>query len=848
MSKKSLLFASKALPTDIVPLVCRRHERVIVTNLAVAAFTANRGLFDRFRIECFDHVEILREWRIAISILSADRVIFNRAIQANPPSHLLSYAFGFCRMLFRLIVVAIWIAIAALSICAQEREIRINVTDTAGAAITNASVKIDPKTSAAKVCSSRDDAYYCPVPDNSGFVLTAEARGFQPWRIEVPASSSLVSEYVAVLRVAPIAETVVTVVRSETRISESPESISVLPKQQIGATAAPTLDDALRQIPGFSIFRRSSSRNANPTTQGVSLRGVGASGASRSVVMFDGVPLNDPFGGWVQWNRISPIAVESVEVLRGGASNLYGDAGLSGAVDVRPRTAMEKIAFAAEAFAGSQRTFSGQIFAGSGYKGWFGDISAGHFQTRGFVPVDKDERGLVDSFAGMRSVNLTARIGRRLGETGSVFFRPVYFGESRTNGTPAQINRTHSRQFVAGGDLKQSSTSFDWHVFGGSQIYDQTFSAVSADRSTESLTRLQRSPSQHFGYSGVVSTAFRQNNFIAGIEGGEVRGSSDEVGFANGRSNSLLGAGGRERDLGLFAKDVIRFGSRVVISGGLRLDKWSNFRALSSTTVLSSGLTATSVFSDRDESALSPHAAVLINVTDEFSFHFSASRSFRAPTLNELYRGFRVGSIVTNANASLRAEKAVNVEGGANFRKGSHSFRATAFMIDIDGAVSNVTISSTPSLITRQRQNAGKTRTAGIEIDAEARIGDLELNAGYLLSDPVVKEFPSNPALVGNRIPQVPLHQFTFQTRYPFRGWTVAFQGRASSAQFDDDLNQFRLEPYFQLDAFISKRFRKKIELFAAAENLLNSRYSVGKTPVRTVSSPFNVRAGIRWN
>ena len=192
-------------------------------------------------------------------------------------------------MLFRSIVFAIWIAIAALSICAQPREIRIYVTDTAGAAITNANVKIDPKNSAATVCSYRDDAYYCPVPDNGGFVLAAEARGFQPWRIEVPANSSLVSEHVAVLRVGSVAETVVTIGRTEGRISDSPESISVLPKQQIGATAGPTLDDALRQVPGFSIFRRSSSRNSNPTTQGVSLRGVGASGASRSVVMYDGI-------------------------------------------------------------------------------------------------------------------------------------------------------------------------------------------------------------------------------------------------------------------------------------------------------------------------------------------------------------------------------------------------------------------------------------------------------------------------------------------------------------------------------------------------------------------------------
>ncbi|MBP9110165.1 MAG: TonB-dependent receptor plug domain-containing protein, partial [Pyrinomonadaceae bacterium] len=95
----------------------------------------------------------------------------------------------------------------------------------------------------------------------------------------------------------PIREqVVVTASRSEARIGDTPASIVTLSKREIETSAAPTIDDMLRQTVGFSIFRRSSSRNANPTTQGVSLRGVGSSGASRSLILFDGVPLNDPFG------------------------------------------------------------------------------------------------------------------------------------------------------------------------------------------------------------------------------------------------------------------------------------------------------------------------------------------------------------------------------------------------------------------------------------------------------------------------------------------------------------------------------------------------------------------------
>ena len=127
-------------------------------------------------------------------------------------------------------------------------------------------------------------------------------------------------------------EVIVTSNRTETKIGDTPASVVTFSRREIGTAAAPTIDDVLRQAVGFSILRRSSSRNANPTTQGVSLRGVGSSGASRSLVLFDGVPLNDPFGGWVQWNRVSPISVETVEVVRGGASSLYGDSSLSGAM------------------------------------------------------------------------------------------------------------------------------------------------------------------------------------------------------------------------------------------------------------------------------------------------------------------------------------------------------------------------------------------------------------------------------------------------------------------------------------------------------------------------------------
>jgi outer membrane receptor for Fe3+-dicitrate len=85
--------------------------------------------------------------------------------------------------------------------------------------------------------------------------------------------------------------------------TETPTSVVSLGPQQISQQPGMNLDDRLRQIPGFSPFRRTSSVLRNPTIQGVSLRGIGSTGAIRTLVLWDGVPLNDPFGGWIYWDE-----------------------------------------------------------------------------------------------------------------------------------------------------------------------------------------------------------------------------------------------------------------------------------------------------------------------------------------------------------------------------------------------------------------------------------------------------------------------------------------------------------------------------------------------------------------
>jgi len=254
---------------------------------------------------------------------------------------------------------------------------------------------------------------------------------------------------------------------------------------------------------------------------------------------------------------------------------------------------------------------------------------------------------------------------------------------------------------------------------------------------------------------------------------------------------------------------------------------------------------------DRLETAFSPRVSLLHKLNDNISLMVSGYRAFRAPTLNELYRSFRVGNVLTVANDKLRAERLTGGEAGASFAAFDRKLnvRGTFFWSEIIRPVANVTLSVTPALITRQRQNLGRTRSRGLETEAEARITNtVTISGGYQFLDATVLSFPPNPSLEGLLIPQVPRHMVTFQARYSNpRRLTVSFQGRAGSEQFDDDQNQFRLDPYFTLDAFASRSLGHGVEIFGAFENLTGQRYDIGRTPLRTLGPPLLARVGVRF-
>jgi outer membrane receptor protein involved in Fe transport len=737
---------------------------------------------------------------------------------------------------------------------AQTAALRGVVVDGDGAPVAGAAVTLTVQRSVDVTVVKTDDAgrfEFDGDPRPFGFTLSVVAEGFARFGRVLREGEWDGGELRVVLAPSGFAERVtVTAARTETRLAETAASVVVLGEEELESAAALTSDDVLRQVPGFQLFRRTSSRAANPTAQGVSLRGVGASGASRAVVLYDGVPLNDPFGGWVYWGRVPRAGVGRVEVLRGASSSLYGSGALGGVVQFVPRRAAEtQVRF--ETSYGTQRTADASLYASTLRGGWELSASAQTFGTGGYVLVDGRERGRVDTPAASRNAYGELYVGRSFGRGLHVFARPSYYGESRRNGTPLQFNRTHVRQLAAGSTWGTARAGlFDLRAHASAQVFDQSFTSVAADRAGEALTRLQRVPAQGSGLSFQWSRAAgARHALVAGVDWSEARGASDELVYVAGRPSSLVGAGGRARAAGFYARDALRVTDRLVVTPGARFDRWRNYRARQ-TTRAPAGARAVSTtnFEGRDETAFSPQLSAVFKVSEALSVNATFARAFRAPTLNELYRSFRVGNVVTLADENLRAERLTSGEAGLLYnsaRRGAAA-RANLFWMDVTRPVANVTLSVTPALITRRRANLGRTRSRGFEAEFEQRLGrGWTASAGYLFVDPRVESFPADVTLEGRRLPQVARRQLSFQLRHAGRT-TFAVQGRASSAQFDDDQNLLRLGGYFALDALISRRLGRGVDIFAAAENLTGRRYEVGRTPVLALGPPAFVRVGVR--
>lgn len=665
---------------------------------------------------------------------------------------------------------------------------------------------------------------------------------------------------------------IVTADRTSTSAADGGVQVRTIERADLNLAPAARLDDILReQIPGFSLFRRSSSRVANPTTQGVSLRNIGPNGAGRTLVLLDGIPQNDPFGGWVYWSRLPPSAIERVEVLQGGGAGLFGNAALGGTIELFSRQ-LAGNALALDAQGGSRGTYeaslAGQRSVASG--ALVLSARADRFSTDGYPTVRADQRGAVDVAADAQETLFEAGARWNLNASTALTFKADAFREERGNGTPLTSNSTDAADFSASleGELPNRQIAYQLQAYGQLREYQSTFSAVNAERSAETPSLDQSSvPAQAAGGSATVSFPLgHQNRVLAGADERWVEGETNErFRYLGGAFTRRREAGGRQFFTGLFVEDDWKPapGSTLTVAG--RLDHYTNDDGSRRETDLATGAsTLDQKFAAQD--GWEPNGRIggtqqLWNENTRLRGSFYTG--YRVPTLNELYRPFRVGNDITEANPALRPERLYGVDLGLETDpvKTVH-VSVGGFYNELHDPVANVTVASGGGTVApfgfipvggvgRLRENLGRAQVYGAEtVVTWTPTPQWVLALSYLYSHGVVESAPAQPTLEGKRLAQAPEQQLVASARWsPWTHLQALGQVRVVGDQFEDDLNTLRLDAFATVDLSLNYSLPLGWEARAAVENLFDTEIQTGKNAAGLVSigAPRLLTFGLRW-
>jgi outer membrane receptor protein involved in Fe transport len=662
----------------------------------------------------------------------------------------------------------------------------------------------------------------------AGFVQSIQPISGEPRLLEIT------------LELAPVFEQVtVTSTRTEVPLADRTATMTVFPSLELLTSAALSVDDALKTVPGFTLFRRNSSRVSNPTAQAIILRGLGGSGQSRSLVLADGVPLNDGFGGWVYWDKIPEVAIDRIEVQRGSGSDLYGADALGGVVQIltlRPNRPTARGVLEG----GGLGTGQVSLFGGGRTRRVSYSAAGEWFKTDGFVPISEHQdpgiapRGPIDTNLGSRHRSVLANIDWQGVNGWRLEFRGSVFDEHRTNATPLSVNDTQAKQGTVEMDGGVGGGLLSTRMFQGTQGYDQTFTTVNATRTAEALNRVQHVPTDTFGVAVQWIRPWSRQALLVGIEGRSIKGSSIETPYSQGRPQTTTDAGGRQRVGSAFLQSTFLLSEHLTVVAGAHGDGWQSESA-------GTGFPKT-------RGSFNPRVALAYRIgSSDVSVRGSLYHGFRAPTLNELYRQFSVGSTETLPNQALDPESLTGGDGGIFLSRQRVSARVTGFWNVLDGAITTVTLQNTPTLIVKQRANADRMRARGVEFEGDLRLPhSVSVNIASAILDSVYEG--GTGMLNGRRVSNVPGYSLGVTTRYADRTWTGSVQFRVTGPAADDDLNLLILRRAAVFDVYGGRAISRHFRAFVAVENLLNEEYDAARTPVLTIGLPRTARIGVQMS
>ena len=641
--------------------------------------------------------------------------------------------------------------------------------------------------------------------------------------------------------------------------------VVTIDRTRLTATASDRIEDVLRDVAGLDQFRRSDSRSAHPTSQGATLRGLGGNASSRAMIVLDGVPQIDPFGGWVTFTAFDPARIGEVRVTRGGGSGAYGPGALAGTIEIdsagpdQLRPATVSLAY------GSRNSVDADALVSSTAGQGFVTLSGSYQRGDGFVPIVSDQRGPIDEAAPYRQGNVDARAVFPVGPDTELQANMMILRDERERGLPG----TDNSNTAADASLRlvgHGRWGFEALTYIQMRQFKSGFASANADRTaaTETLDQFNVPATGIGGRFELRPPMDGSLELRLGADARYTEGETDEYfTYVAGQPTRQREAGGRTTTVGTFADLSWPLDDKWILTGGGRIDRWSiSDGRLRERTLATGDFVTNTDYPDRNGTEATARGGISYRPARHWHLRTAAYLGWRLPTLNELYRPFRAGLDATAANPMLDPERLKGIDAGIDWSPLPNiKFSGTIFHNVLDHAIGNITLGegsgTFPGVgfvaaggVYRQRGNLDAIRSDGIELEGHVTDGQWRLSASYAYTDASVRGSGLSASLNGLQPAQTPRNQASVTLgRESLWGLSASATLRYISGQYDDDQNSRVDRHVTTLDLTTSIPLSGNLSLQLRGENVTNTLVEATVASDGTIerATPRTLWIGLRF-
>jgi iron complex outermembrane recepter protein len=676
---------------------------------------------------------------------------------------------------------------------------------------------------------------------------------------------------------------VVTATRTEKNVESAPGSVNVVTKKELETRNIKTVDDALNTLPG--VFNRRQS--LTDTQSSIILHGI--PDQKRTLILKDGVTLNNGYDGSVSFTGLPTENIEKIEVVQGPFSSLYGGNAMGGVINIITKMP-EKREFTVKSGYGS-----------SWHRGESLDDLQKYYLSYGDKPTD-ELRLLFDygykatngfsKWLNVQSTRPTAGITGWSYTTDTQGNTRYLIGDKGDNtwwddniGIKARYDLTQESKLGVSFTRTRYKYNYDEpHTYlkdaSGNPVYSytgvnqSTFVSTTGSGAKEvnqynvnyeteigiAKTKLS------FGLNDEVKNWYTQaGTLIAGGPGGTVSNTPNQnyntdIQFtlpiftrhiltfggaykhdaANTEKSNLSNwkdetsattltnnYGGKDRTYAVFIQDEILILNNLTAYIGFREDWWEAYDGYANQ--FGTGAFA-KTYDSRTDSSFSPKLAVVYKPFEVTTLKASAGQSFRGPTVLELFTTYVLSGITYNGNPDLKPETVQSWDVGITqgLWKGA-KFSVTYFENYMKDLIYSTTVSATE----RKYMNAGKAESKGITLEVEQRFDKfLRLFANYTYTDARIKENSANPASVDKRLTFMPDTMVNAGAEFEMGPFSASLTGRYMGKRYSTDTNTDTVnnvygsyDPFFTADAKASYKVTKFATVSFSVDNIAGESY-----------------------